>query len=150
MIYCSECFDKHGCTRILSMIPQSKCKDCGRKCMGVTKPNYQKRTKVKNNSTTKTQLQPLYDRVIIRRDKTPSQAPGSVIVIPEGALEKMNQGTVIAVGDGQLMDDGTIRPLQTKQGDHILFGKYNGFEVTFDGEDLIVMKENEIFAIIKD
>jgi chaperonin GroES len=94
-------------------------------------------------------LKPLYDKVIIRRDKTVQQ-PQSLIFIPETVQEKINQGTVIAVGEGKMSDEGVFKELQTKPGDRVLFGKYNGFEVVFNGEELLVMREEEIFALIKE
>lgn len=94
-------------------------------------------------------LVPLYDRVIIRRDKAEEKQPG-LIIIPSTVQEKLNQGTIIAVGSGKVNEHGDIKPLQTKPGDRVLFGKYNGFEIEYLGEDLIVMREEEIFAFIKE
>ena len=71
-------------------------------------------------------------------------------MLPGAAAEKPSRGTVIAVGRGKLLDNGDVRPLDVKAGDHILFGKYSGSEVKVDGEELIIMREDEIMAIIEE
>ena len=90
-------------------------------------------------------LRPLHDRVIIKRlDNERKTASG--IVLPENAAEKPDQGEVLAVGDGKIADDGKVRPLAVKVGDKVLFGKYSGQTVKVDGEELLVMREEDIMA----
>ena len=93
-------------------------------------------------------LRPLNDRVIVKRlDNERTTASG--IVIPESAAEKPDQGEVLAVGPGKRTDDGKVLPLDLKVGDKILFGKYAGQSVKVDGEELLVIREEEILAIIE-
>ena len=93
-------------------------------------------------------LRPLHDRVIIKRlDNERKTASG--IVLPENAAEKPDQGEVLAVGDGKIADDGKVRPLAVKVGDKVLFGKYSGQTVKVDGEELLVMREEDIFGIVE-
>ena len=92
-------------------------------------------------------LRPLHDRVVIKRVEEETKSPGG-IVLPGTAAEKPSRGTVQAVGRGKLLENGDVRPLDVKVGDHILFGKYSGSEVKVDGEELIIMREDEIMAII--
>ncbi|MAR77457.1 MAG: co-chaperone GroES [Gammaproteobacteria bacterium] len=92
-------------------------------------------------------IRPLHDRVIIRRMEEEKTSPGG-IVIPDSATEKPVKGEVVAVGKGKLLENGDVRPLDVKVGDSILFGKYSGSEVTVDGEELLVMREDDITAII--
>ncbi|HKF93077.1 MAG TPA: co-chaperone GroES [Gammaproteobacteria bacterium] len=94
-------------------------------------------------------IRPLHDRVIVRRAEEERKSAGG-IVIPDTAAEKPTQGEVIAVGNGYLQDDGEIRPLDVKAGDKILFGKYSGTEVKVNGEDLMVMKEDDIMGVLED
>ena len=94
-------------------------------------------------------IRPLHDRVIIRRMEEEKTSPGG-IVIPDSAAEKPIKGQVVAVGKGKILDNGDIRPLDVKKGDLILFGKYSGPEVSDDGEELIVMREDDITAIISE
>ncbi len=91
-------------------------------------------------------LKPLYDRVVVKREDEEKTTAGG-IVLPNTSGEKPSQGTVVAVGPGKVKG-GELRPLQVKVGDKVLFGKYTGSEVKVDGEDFIIMKEEEIFAII--
>ncbi len=93
-------------------------------------------------------IRPLHDRVIIKRLEEERTTAGG-IVIPDSATEKPMKGKVIAVGNGRLLEGGDIRPLDIKKGDHVLFGKYSGTEVKVDGEDLLVMKEDDIMAVIE-
>jgi chaperonin GroES len=93
-------------------------------------------------------ISPLHDRVIIRRMEEERTSPGG-IVIPDSATEKPIKGEVIAVGNGKLLDSGEIRGLDLKAGDKVLFGKYSGTEVKVDGEELLVMKEDEVMAVIE-
>ncbi|MBM4221119.1 MAG: co-chaperone GroES [Gammaproteobacteria bacterium] len=93
-------------------------------------------------------IRPLHDRVIIKRTEEERKSPGG-IVIPDSATEKPIRGKVIAVGKGRILESGDIRPLDLKAGDKVLFGKYSGTEVKVDGEDLLVMKEDDIMAVIE-
>ncbi|MGI9330005.1 MAG: co-chaperone GroES [Gammaproteobacteria bacterium] len=93
-------------------------------------------------------LRPLHDRVIIRRVEEERTSPGG-IVIPDSATEKPIKGEVVAVGNGRLMENGDIRALDIKAGDKVLFGKYSGTEVKVEGEELLVMKEDDVMAVIE-
>ena len=93
-------------------------------------------------------IRPLHDRVIIRRLEEARTSPGG-IVIPDTATEKPIRGKVIAVGSGRITEKGDVRPLDLKKGDTVLFGKYSGTEVKVDGEDLVVMREDDIMAVIE-
>ena len=93
-------------------------------------------------------IRPLHDRVIVKRLEEERTSPGG-IVIPDTAAEKPVQGKVMAVGKGKILEDGSVRPLDVKVGDKILFGKYSGTEVKVDGDDLLVMREEDIMAIIE-
>ena len=93
-------------------------------------------------------LRPLHDRVIIKRlDNERKTASG--IVIPDSAAEKPDQGEILAVGNGKVGDDGKVRPLGVKVGDKVLFGKYSGQTVKVDGDELLVMREEDIMAVIE-
>jgi len=92
-------------------------------------------------------IRPLHDRVVIKRTEEDSTSAGG-IVIPDSATEKPSKGEVIAVGNGKILDNGEIRMLDLKVGDKVLFGKYSGTEVKVDEEDLLVMREDDIMAII--
>ncbi len=93
-------------------------------------------------------IRPLHDRVIVKRLEEERTSPGG-IVIPDTAAEKPIQGKVVAVGKGKVLDDGNVRPLEVKVGDKVLFGKYSGTEVKIDGEELLVMREEDVMAIIE-
>ena len=93
-------------------------------------------------------LRPLHDRVVIRRTEEERKSPGG-IVIPDTATETPIRGEVIAVGKGKILENGEVRPLDVKVGDHILFGKYSGTEVKVDGEELLVMREEDVMAVIE-
>jgi chaperonin GroES len=93
-------------------------------------------------------IRPLHDRVLVRRLDEDRTSPGG-IVIPDSAAEKPSQGEVVAAGNGKLMDSGDLRPLDVKAGDKVLFGKYSGTEVKVDGEELLVMREDDIMGIIE-
>ena len=93
-------------------------------------------------------IRPLHDRVIVKRLEEERVSAGG-IVIPDSAAEKPVQGKVIAVGKGKILEDGSVRPLDVKVGDKILFGKYSGTEVKVDGEDLLVMREDDVMAVIE-
>ena len=96
----------------------------------------------------KLKIRPLHDRVIIKRLEEERTSPGG-IVIPDSATEKPIRGKVIAVGKGKILEGGDVRPLDVKVGDHVLFGKYSGTEVKVEGEDLLVMREEDVMAIIE-
>ena len=93
-------------------------------------------------------IRPLHDRVIVRRLDEDSKSPGG-IVIPDTAKEKPIQGEVVAVGNGKILDNGDIRPLDVKPGDKILFGKYSGTEVKLGSEELLVMREEDIMGVVE-
>jgi chaperonin GroES len=93
-------------------------------------------------------IRPLHDRVIVKREEEERKSPGG-IVIPDTAAEKPIRGKVIAVGKGKILENGQVRALDVKVGDKILFGKYGGNEVKVDGEELLVLREEDIMAIIE-
>jgi chaperonin GroES len=93
-------------------------------------------------------IRPLHDRVVIRRTEEERTSPGG-IVIPDTAAEKPIRGEVIAVGNGKVLENGDVRKLDLKKGDKVLFGKYSGTEVKVEGEDLLVMREDDIMAVIE-
>ena len=93
-------------------------------------------------------LRPLHDRVIIKRLEAETKSAGG-IVIPDSATEKPIRGEVIAAGTGKILEDGKVRPIALKAGDKVLFGKYSGTEVKVDGEELLVMREEDIMAVIE-
>jgi chaperonin GroES len=94
-------------------------------------------------------IRPLYDRVVIKRIEQ-QRTTASGIVIPDTAAEKPEQGEVVAVGSGKPMQDGTVRALEVKVGDMVLFGKYAGQTVKIQGEELLVMREDDIMGVIED
>lgn len=96
----------------------------------------------------KLKIRPLHDRVIIQRLEAETKSAGG-IVIPDSAAEKPIRGKVMAVGKGKILENGDIRPLDVKVGDHILFGKYSGTEVKVDGEEYLVMREEDVMAVIE-
>lgn len=91
-------------------------------------------------------IRPLHDRVIVKRWEEEKTSPGG-IVIPDSAAEKPAKGEIVAVGNGKLLENGEVRALDLKVGDKILFGKYSGTEVKVDGDDLLVMREDDIMAV---
>jgi chaperonin GroES len=93
-------------------------------------------------------MRPLHDRVIVKRMEEERTSPGG-IVIPDTAAEKPITGEVIAAGNGKILENGDIRKLDVKVGDQVLFGKYAGTEVKVEGEELLVMKEDDIMAVIE-
>ena len=99
-------------------------------------------------ATKKLKVRPLHDRVIIKRMEEERTSPGG-IVIPDSATEKPIRGQVMAVGRGKSLESGEIRPLDVKVGDKVLFGKYSGTEVKVDGEELLVMREEDIMAVVE-
>ncbi|MCP4270385.1 MAG: co-chaperone GroES [Gammaproteobacteria bacterium] len=92
-------------------------------------------------------LRPLHDRVIVRRMEEERTSSGG-IVIPDSATEKPSKGEIVAIGNGKILDNGEVRGLDVKVGDQVLFGKYSGTEIKVDAEELLVMKEEDIMAII--
>ena len=93
-------------------------------------------------------IRPLHDRVIVKRLEEERTSPGGIL-IPDTAAEKPVQGKIVAVGKGKILEDGQVRALDVKIGDKILFGKYSGTEVKVDGEDLVVMREEDVMAIFE-
>ena len=93
-------------------------------------------------------IRPLHDRVLVRRMEDETTSAGG-IVIPDNAKEKPSRGEVLSVGNGKHLDNGEVRPLDVKAGDKVLFGKYSGNEVKVDGEELLVMREDDIMGIIE-
>jgi chaperonin GroES len=93
-------------------------------------------------------FRPLHDRVVVRRVEQEEKTAGGII-IPDTAKEKPQEGEVVAAGPGARDENGQLRPLDVKEGDRILFGKWSGTEVKIDGEDLLIMKESDIMGIIE-
>ena len=93
-------------------------------------------------------IRPLHDRIIVKRLEE-ERKTASGIVIPDTAAEKPDQGEVLAVGNGKILEDGKVRALQVKVGDKILFGKYSGQTVKVNGDELLVMKEDDLFAVVE-
>src|SRR5436309_2099199 len=92
-------------------------------------------------------LTPLHDRILVRRVEEQESVRGGII-IPDSAKEKPQEGEVIAVGKGKINEEGKVRPLDVKDGDRILFGKYSGTEIKIDGEEYIIMREEEVLGIL--
>ena len=95
----------------------------------------------------KTKFRPLHDRVVVRRIEAEEKTAGGII-IPDTAKEKPQQAEVIAVGPGKVNDDGKRSPVDVKQGDRILIGKYSGSEIRIDEEDYVILREDEILAVV--
>lgn len=93
-------------------------------------------------------LSPLHDRVIVK-PATPEETTKGGIIIPDTAKEKPMQGEIMAVGGGKIGYDGKVVPMQLKVGDKVLYGKYSGTEISLDGDDLLIMRESDVFAVIK-
>ncbi len=93
-------------------------------------------------------IRPLHDRILVKRLEEAAKTKGGII-IPDSAKEKPIMGEVVATGKGKIKDDGTILALDVKKGDRILFGKYSGTEVKVDGEELLVMREEDIMGVIE-
>jgi len=93
-------------------------------------------------------IRPLHDRVVVRRVEEETKTAGGIL-LPGSAAEKPSQGVVVAVGNGIIKDNGEVRPLDVKAGDKVLFGQYAGSTVKVDGEELLMMKESEIFAVLE-
>lgn len=95
-----------------------------------------------------TMIKPLYDRVLIKRLESEQKSAGGII-IPDTAQEKTQAGVVIAVGEGKLLNDGSIRALKVKAGNEVLFGKYSGTEVKAEGQEYLILREEEILGIFE-
>jgi chaperonin GroES len=93
-------------------------------------------------------LRPLHDRILVRRLEETEQKRGGII-IPDTAKEKPQQATVLAVGTGRVSDDGKVQPLDVKAGDKVVFGKYAGTEVKIDGEELLIIREDDVLGVIE-
>jgi chaperonin GroES len=93
-------------------------------------------------------LRPLHDRILVERLEEGEQKKGGII-IPDSAKEKPQRGSVIASGNGKRLEDGKVAPLDVKPGDQILFGKYSGSEVSVDGKEYLIMREDEVLAILE-
>jgi chaperonin GroES len=93
-------------------------------------------------------IRPLHDRVILKRVKEEEKTKGGII-IPDTAKEKPIEGEVVAVGNGKILEDGTVRKLDVKVGDRVLFGKYSGTEVKVDGEDRLILREDDILGVLE-
>ncbi|MEP7123892.1 MAG: co-chaperone GroES [Byssovorax sp.] len=93
-------------------------------------------------------IRPLQDRVLVRRVKEDEKTKGGLF-IPDSAKEKPVEAIVLAVGNGKILEDGTVRPLDVKAGDRVLFGKYTGSEVKIDGEEALILREDDILGIIQ-
>ena len=94
-------------------------------------------------------LRPLHDRIIVQRIEEDQQTSTGGIIIPDSAKEKPQQAKVIAVGNGKRNDDGTITPLDVKAGDKILVGKYSGNDIKVDNEEYVILREDEVLAVIE-
>ena len=93
-------------------------------------------------------IRPLHDRIIVKRLKEEEKTKGGII-IPDTAKEKPIEGEVLAVGNGKALENGTVRKLDVKAGDRVLFGKYSGTEVKIDGEERLIMREDDILAVLE-
>ena len=93
-------------------------------------------------------FRPLHDRILVQRIEEQNKSKGGII-IPDTAKEKPQEGRVVAVGSGRILDDGSVRPLEVKKGDRILFGKYSGSEIKLDGEEHIIMREDDVLAVVE-
>ncbi len=96
-----------------------------------------------------TKVRPLHDRVIVRRLDEEEKSAGGII-IPDAAKEKPIQGKVVAAGNGKILDNGEVRPLDVKAGDTVIFSKYAGTEIKLDGEELLMMREDDLLGVIED
>lgn len=92
-------------------------------------------------------VRPLFDRILVKRNDEPTRTK-SGLFLPDTAKEKPVEGTVIAAGNGRIADDGKVTPLTVKVGDHIVFGKYSGTEIKVDGEDRLILREDDVLGII--
>jgi chaperonin GroES len=95
-------------------------------------------------------IRPLYDRIVVKRVETETEKTSGGLYIPDSAKEKPQEGEVVSVGKGKRLEDGKIVPLDVQPGDRILFGKYSGSEIKLDGEDYMIMREDEVLGILTD
>ena len=95
-----------------------------------------------------TKFTPLHDRILVRRVEESETTRGGII-IPDSAKDKPQEGEVISAGKGKINEEGKVRPLDVKEGDRILFGKYAGTEIKLDGEDFVIMREEEVLGVIE-
>ena len=93
-------------------------------------------------------IRPLHDRLIVKRVEEQEQKSAGGIIIPDSAKEKPQEGKVLAVGKGKTNDDGKTIPLDVKAGDRILFGKYSGTDISLDGDDVLILREEEVLAVL--
>ena len=93
-------------------------------------------------------IRPLYDRILVKRVESEGKTKGGII-IPDTAKEKPIEGKVVAVGNGKILENGETKPLEVKKGDRILFGKYSGTEVKIDGEEHLILREDDILGIVE-
>lgn len=93
-------------------------------------------------------LRPLYDRIVVRRIEQKEQVQGGII-IPDSAKEKPQEGEVVAVGKGKRLEDGSVVPLDVKPGDRILFGRYSGSDIKMDGQEYLIMREDEVLGVLE-
>jgi chaperonin GroES len=93
-------------------------------------------------------IRPLYDRIVVKRVETEAEKTHGGLYIPDSAKEKPQEGEVVSVGKGKRLEDGKIVPLDVQPGDRILFGKYSGSEIKLDGEELMIMREDEVLGIL--
>jgi chaperonin GroES len=94
-------------------------------------------------------IRPLYDRIVVKRIEEQETVRGGII-IPDSAKEKPQEGEVVAVGNGKRLENGTLVPLDVKAGDRILFGKYSGSDIKLDGDEYMIMREDEVLGILED
>jgi chaperonin GroES len=92
-------------------------------------------------------IRPLHDRIVVKRIPEEEKSLGGII-IPDNAKEKQAEGLVVSVGNGKVLEDGTLRPLDMKAGDRVLFGKYTGAEIKLDGEELLVLREDDVLGVV--
>ena len=93
-------------------------------------------------------VRPLHDRILVKRLEETAHRPGSII-IPDSAKEKPQEGEVVAVGKGKRLEDGSVVPLDVKAGDRILFGKYSGSDIKMDGQEYLIMREDEVLGVLE-
>jgi len=93
-------------------------------------------------------IRPLYDRIVVKRLDTQEEKTAGGLVIPDSAKEKPQEGQVVAVGKGKRLEDGKLVPLDVQVGDRILFGKYSGSEIKIDGQELMIMREDEVLGVL--
>jgi len=93
-------------------------------------------------------VRPLHDRVLVKRNDEPEMTASGLLYLPESAKEKPAEGTILAVGAGRVKEDGSVIPLQVKEGDRIVFGKYAGTEIKVQGEERLILREDDILGVI--